>query len=202
MAQPNQPYDPHAAAHHQVYGNPAHQQPAYPPGSPEGAHLYGRAPVAPPAAAHQSGRKRGTSTAAKVLGGLVVGMLGLCVGGTILAFAVNGSGTTSSTAPAGTVAASAAPAAPAKTAAAKPRSAIDGEGTFLVGTEVKAGVYSTTVPGDSFVGCYWARLRTVDTSDIIDNNLVPAGAKVKLTIRSSDKALEIRGECGTWTKIG
>jgi hypothetical protein len=40
------------------------------------------------------------------------------------------------------------------------------DGTYLVGTDILPGMYRT--PGRS--SCYWARLRSLDTSDIIDNN--------------------------------
>src|SRR5271157_2220177 len=48
-------------------------------------------------------------------------------------------------------------------------------------------------------GCYWARLRSLDTGDIIDNN-VNDGPQV-VQILPNDKAFMTRN-CGDWQKVG
>lgn len=66
------------------------------------------------------------------------------------------------------------------------------DGTWEVGTDIAPGKYKT--PGTST--CYWARLRTTDNSDIIDNNL-GAGPQV-VTVKAGEFFQSQR--CGTWTK--
>jgi hypothetical protein len=63
------------------------------------------------------------------------------------------------------------------------------EGTYVIGTDIKAGEYHTNGSSD----CYWATLKSLDTSDIDDNNL-GAGPQT-IEVPSSDKALQIRGDC-------
>lgn len=89
---------------------------------------------------------------------------------------------------------------PAPTATQPP--GIYDEGTLLVPSEVKPGTYRATVPQSSS-GCYWERLRGTSGqfADIIANGLANPGAKVTVTIRSSDKAFKSEG-CGDWTKVG
>lgn len=70
-----------------------------------------------------------------------------------------------------------------------------GDGTFNVGTDIKAGTYRTRVASP---GCHWERLRgfsgTID--DIITNDNTDGPAVV--TIATSDKGFQSSG-CGTWT---
>lgn len=73
-----------------------------------------------------------------------------------------------------------------------PKSVIETDGTFLVGTDIAPGLYRT--PGSS--DCYWARLDSLDTSDIIDNNL-SAGQQV-VEILPTDRAFLTEG-CSTWS---
>ena len=75
---------------------------------------------------------------------------------------------------------------------AGPRPAVDGDGTYLVGADIMPGIYRT--PGGS--RCYWARLNSLDTSDIIDNNN-STGPQV-IEILPSDRAFQTRG-CQQWT---
>lgn len=74
------------------------------------------------------------------------------------------------------------------------RSTIPGTGTFLVGPDVDPGTYRAAARS----GCYWARLASLDTSDIIDN--ANADGPVVVELLSSDKAFETNG-CATFRKI-
>ena len=77
---------------------------------------------------------------------------------------------------------------------AGPKTTITAEGTYLVGIDIAPGTYRQ--PGG--IDCYWARLRSLDTSDIIDNNN-SVGPQV-VEILPTDKAFQTRG-CATWTKV-
>lgn len=70
-----------------------------------------------------------------------------------------------------------------------------GDGTFIVGTDIAFGTWST--PGGE--SCYWARLSGFGgtLNEIIANALPPAAAVV--TIAPGDAGFETSG-CGTWTK--
>lgn len=76
-----------------------------------------------------------------------------------------------------------------------PKTTIDTNGTFAVGSDIAPGTYRT--PGK--YGCYWARLRSFDTYDVIDNN-VSDGPQV-VQILPSDKAFTTQS-CGDWHKVG
>jgi hypothetical protein len=76
-----------------------------------------------------------------------------------------------------------------------PKTTIGTNGTYAVGSDIQPGTYRTA--GGS--ACYWARLRTLDTGDIIDNN-VSDGPQV-VRILSSDAAFMTR-DCGAWQKSG
>lgn len=75
------------------------------------------------------------------------------------------------------------------------KSTVPGDGTFLVGADIAPGVYSAAAQS----GCYWARLSSLDTSDIIDNGN-PDGPVV-IEVLASDRALELSG-CAEFTKSG
>ena len=47
--------------------------------------------------------------------------------------------------------------------------------------------------------CYWARLKSLNTGDVIDNNISDGQQVVR--ILPTGTAFMTRG-CGTWTKIG
>lgn len=64
-----------------------------------------------------------------------------------------------------------------------------GEGTYVVGSDIQPGMYKTSGGGN----CYWARLSSLDTSDIIDNSI--SSGPQTIQVLSSDKALEVSGEC-------
>jgi hypothetical protein len=73
-----------------------------------------------------------------------------------------------------------------------------GEGRYLVGSEIKPGVYHTT--GDDGSGdCYWARLSGNNSFDIIDNGNTTGPTTI--TISSSDHAFDTSG-CAEWHKVG
>ncbi|MFD3579771.1 hypothetical protein [Streptomyces sp. NPDC058644] len=77
---------------------------------------------------------------------------------------------------------------------------IPGDGTFVVGKEVKAGTYRTAGPADDAIGdCYWARLKSTsgDVADIIANGSTKGPATV--TISPGDKAFQTTG-CKDWKK--
>lgn len=76
-----------------------------------------------------------------------------------------------------------------------PKTSIETDGMFVVGTDIAPGTYRST----GKYGCYWARLRTLDTNDIIDNN-VGDGPQV-IEIQPGDKAFMTRN-CGSWHKAG
>jgi hypothetical protein len=56
-----------------------------------------------------------------------------------------------------------------------------------------------TYKADASPGCYWARLKSLDTSDIIDNQ--NTDGPVVLQILSTDKAVEV-ARCGEFHKVG
>lgn len=69
------------------------------------------------------------------------------------------------------------------------RNSFDGEGTYVVGTDIKPGTYRAAASP----GCYWARLASLDTSNIIDND--NADGPVVLQVLPSDKAVTVT-RCG------
>jgi hypothetical protein len=71
---------------------------------------------------------------------------------------------------------------------------IDNDGTYLVWVDIPVGKYRNTGGTE----CYWALLRSPDTSDIIDSNKTRNPQEV--TIRASDTAFLTRN-CGTWQMI-
>lgn len=78
------------------------------------------------------------------------------------------------------------------------------DGTLIVGKDVKPGTYQTRIPADA-LGCYWARLRSLDgdLDNIIDNGLLSkAGTLVTVKVRASDVALEVTCGGATWKRVG
>ncbi|ROS21811.1 hypothetical protein [Cellulomonas sp. PhB150] len=82
-----------------------------------------------------------------------------------------------------------------KTEASLEKNTIPGDGTYLVGEDIKAGTY---ISNDNS-GCYWARLSGTggDLGDIIANGNEEGRAIV--TIKASDEAFETSG-CADWHK--
>jgi hypothetical protein len=70
-----------------------------------------------------------------------------------------------------------------------------GTGTFLVGSDVQPGEYRAAASP----GCYWARLSSLDTSDILDND--NTDGPVVIDILASDKAFQA-SDCASFHKIG
>ncbi len=73
------------------------------------------------------------------------------------------------------------------------KSSFGGDGMYLVGDDIEPGVYKAAPSS----GCYWARLSSGDTSDIIDNN--NADGPVVLTVAPGDYAVEVT-RCATFHK--
>ena len=75
------------------------------------------------------------------------------------------------------------------------------DGTLLVGKDVKPGTYQTRViEGDFISSCYWARLDKSD--EIIDNDIkTTVGARMTLTVRASDYALEVNCYGAVWKRV-
>ena len=65
------------------------------------------------------------------------------------------------------------------------------DGTYQVGVDIAPGTYRSA----GGTNCYWKRPRSLDTSDIIDNNGSP-GPQV-VGIQPSDAAF-FSHDCGTW----
>ncbi len=70
---------------------------------------------------------------------------------------------------------------------------IDKDGTYLVGVDIVPGKYRNA--GGTM--CYWARLRSLDPSDIIDSKKTSSPQVV--TIRADDTAF-LTQNCATWQK--
>jgi hypothetical protein len=79
-----------------------------------------------------------------------------------------------------------------------PKTTIETDGTYRVGTDILSGTYRTGGPspeGES--DCYWARLNSLNPTHIINNNL-GTGPQV-VTIQPSDKAF-LTHSCLPWQK--
>lgn len=70
-----------------------------------------------------------------------------------------------------------------------------GDGLYQVGKDIQAGQYHTT--GTVGSNCYWAKLRSSNTSDIADNNLSPGPQTVVI-----DSPYFTSRGCAAWTKVG
>ena len=86
-----------------------------------------------------------------------------------------------------------------KAVAEKPKAAevtVDGNGTYEVGKDIKAGKYKST---DNSSICYWARLRSLDDEmDIKANHF--GGGDLTVIVRSTDKGFKT-SNCNTWTLV-
>ena len=78
-----------------------------------------------------------------------------------------------------------------------PTTATFTDGLYKVGADIPPGAYRTTGGGGS--PCYYARLKTDDTTSYIANNL--SSGSMRMTVRSSDGYVELSGGC-EWTKVG
>jgi hypothetical protein len=82
-------------------------------------------------------------------------------------------------------------------------STIPGDGTYVVGTDIKPGVYRTTgpAPDSGFPNCYWERDRDLngDFGSIIAND--NSQGRTTVQIRATDAAFKTDG-CADWVKVG
>jgi len=79
---------------------------------------------------------------------------------------------------------------------------IPGDGTYVVGQDIRPGTYRTDGPqGGLITDCYWARLSSTsgNSQDIIANG--DTKGQTAVTIASTDKAFTTRG-CKPWKKVG
>jgi hypothetical protein len=79
-----------------------------------------------------------------------------------------------------------------------PKTTMETDGTYRVGTDIVSGTYRTAGPspqGES--DCYWARLNSLNPTNIIKNN-ISTGPQV-VTIQSSDTAF-LTHSCQPWQK--
>ena len=77
-------------------------------------------------------------------------------------------------------------------------SQISGDGVYVVGKDIKSGVYHTNGSGNTGANdCYFATLNSTDTSNIADNNNFDGPETVDV---SSAYAFEINGPC-TWSRV-
>jgi hypothetical protein len=144
-------------------------------------------------------------TAPKARGRVIVpiltGVVGLALGAGIGGSNGGSSSTSATSTITRTIAAppvSGAKAAKSKPPAAAPAATIPGDGTFLVGSDVKPGTYRSR-PAEGGGGlCYWARLADTAGGDIIANEL-GKGSQI-VTIKATDKAFKTNG-CEDWTKV-
>lgn len=86
-----------------------------------------------------------------------------------------------------------------KAAAAAVGASFGGEGTFLVGTDIRPGTYRA--PAASSGNCYWERMRDLTgsmNSTIANDN---TSGPVLITVKSTDKAVKVSG-CSTFTRVG
>lgn len=78
-------------------------------------------------------------------------------------------------------------------------SSISGSGVYVVGQDIKSGVWHTNGDGGMTDDeCYYATLSSTDTEDILDNNNFNGDETVNV---SGAYALEISGPC-TWVLAG
>jgi hypothetical protein len=73
---------------------------------------------------------------------------------------------------------------------------IAGDGLYQVGSDIKPGTYKASAADSG--SCYWARLSSINTSNIIDNGNV--SGPVVIQVLPSDKALELTG-CNDFHKM-
>jgi hypothetical protein len=94
------------------------------------------------------------------------------------------------------------PAAAPTTTAAPAAVTIPGDGTYVVGTDIKPGLYKTSGPAPDSIGdCYWERDK--DLNGGFDSILANDNTKGQTTVKilSTDAAFKTTG-CADWTKIG
>jgi hypothetical protein len=86
--------------------------------------------------------------------------------------------------------------APPGPAPAGPKTSIDHDGTFAVGTDIEPGTYTSAGPQDNGV-CYWKRVAGDDGKQVVDNAMSKKPQVVR--IDPTDKAFKTDG-CQPWQK--
>lgn len=86
---------------------------------------------------------------------------------------------------------------PPPPAPAQPKTVIDHDGNFAVGTDIVPGVYSTAGPAGNGT-CYWKRLGTEDNGNTIIDNAMSKKPQV-VQIEPTDKAFKTDG-CQPWQR--
>ena len=127
---------------------------------------------------------------------LSIGAATLVLGVVIGAAASNGGATSPAMAsPTPTVTVSV-PAAGGQAPASGPAIAIPEDGTWLVGTDIKPGIYRSSSDG----ACYWSRLKNTsgDFEAILANG---NGGNQVVTVKKTDMAFGST-RCAPWTKVG
>jgi hypothetical protein len=76
-----------------------------------------------------------------------------------------------------------------------PKTTVDSDGTYQVGVDIVPGTYRSA----GGTGCYWARLKSLNTSDVINNN-ISDGPQV-VGIQPTDAAF-LTKNCGPWQMEG
>jgi hypothetical protein len=79
-----------------------------------------------------------------------------------------------------------------------PKTIMETDGTYRIGTDIVLGTYRSggrSADGES--DCYWARLHSLNPTDIIDNNISIGPQEV--TIQPSDAAF-LTHSCQPWHK--
>ena len=79
---------------------------------------------------------------------------------------------------------------------AGPKTSIDHDGTFAVGTDIEPGTYTSAGPQDNGV-CYWKRVAGDDGKQVVDNAMSKKPQVVR--IDPTDKAFKTDG-CQPWQK--
>lgn len=169
-----------------------------PPGPPEG-------PLQPSGRDHRTwSAPRSAVSRRSVFTHGGAALLGLFVG---VLIGVNGNSSADKAVPSATVTTTATTTskATASTLPSADKVAADGfpgDGTYVVGSDIKPGTYRSDGPqGGLVTSCYWARLSSTsgETTDIIANNAT--SGQTTVTIAATDKAFTTAG-CKAWKKTG
>jgi len=108
-------------------------------------------------------------------------------------------GTARAAAPAPTVTVTKTATVTATPKAAKVAATVPGDGTYLVGGDMKSGTYKTKGPADGSFGCYWERAKDSSgelNSIIANDNLNGSGL---VTVRKGE-TFKSSG-CQDWVKV-
>ncbi|MFJ4788333.1 hypothetical protein [Streptomyces sp. NPDC088794] len=169
-----------------------------PPGPPEGPlQSSGRNDTAQPAPYPARSRRSILTHAGAALVGLFVGVL---IG--VTSNSSNDNAAPSATVTATETATRMAVASSAPSGHKVPADGIPGDGTYVVGSDIKPGTYRSKGPqGGLITSCYWARLSSTsgEVKDIIANNAT--SGQTTVTIAATDKAFTTTGY-KAWKKIG